>query len=161
VHWPAADSATDWPARGHLDAIGGVASASGAVVARLPRLWSVTGRAIARWADGEPAAAERVFGAGCIRDVAVVVDPASDVTLHAPFRDFSRALLAPCGGARSFAPIDSAALSQLAGVGPLAATRNFRGAADEASRFTPWLLALGALLLLAELGLRRSSRIAA
>jgi hypothetical protein len=161
VHWPAADSATDWPARGHLDAIGGVSSASGAVVARLPRLWSVTGRAIARWADGEPAAVERVFGSGCIRDVAVVVDPASDVTLRAPFRDFSRALLAPCGGTRSFAPIDSAALSQLAGAGPLAVARNFRGAADEASRFTPWLLALGALLLLAELGLRRSSRIAA
>jgi aerotolerance regulator-like protein len=161
VHWPAADSATDWPARTNLDAIGGVSSASGAIVARLPRLWSVTGRAIARWADGEPAAVERPFGAGCIRDVAVIVDPASDVTLRAPFRDFSRALLAPCGGARAFAPIDSATLSRLAGVGPLAAARNFRGATDEASRFTPWLLAVGALLLLLELAVRRSSRLAA
>jgi len=158
VHWPAADSATDWPARPNLDAIGGVTSATGAIVARLPRLWSVSGRAIARWADGEPAAVERTLGAGCIRDVAVVVDPASDVTLRAPFRGFSRALLAPCGGARAFAPADSATLRALAGVGPLAAARNFRGAADQTSRFTPWLLALGAALLLVELALRRSSR---
>jgi hypothetical protein len=161
VHWPAADSATDWPARAILDAIGGVSSASGAIVARLPRLWSVSGRAIARWADGEPAAAERPFGAGCIRDVAVVVDPASDVTLHAPFRDFSRALLSPCGSARAFSPLDSATLSQIAGGGPLAAARILRGGADDVSRFTPWLLAVGALLLLIELAVRRSSRMAA
>ena len=160
VHWPAADSATDWPARANLDATGGVSSASGAIVARLPRLWSVTGRAIARWADGEPAAVERALGAGCIRDVAVVIDPASDVALRGPFRDFSRALLAPCGGARAFGAADSTTLSTLAGVGPLAAARGFRGATDEASRFTPWLLALGALLLLVELAMRRSSRMA-
>lgn len=161
VHWPATDSAADWPKRAALDAIGGVASASGAIVARLPRLWSVAGRAIARWADGEPAAVERTLGAGCIRDVAVLVDPASDVTLRAPFRDFSRALIAPCGGARGLATVDSALLSKLAGAGPLAPARIFRGraAADESSRFAPWLLALGAVLLLVELAVRRSSRV--
>ena len=159
VHWPATDSAADWPKRATIDAIGGVASASGAIVARLPRLWSVTGRAIARWADGEPAAVERALGAGCIRDVAVLVDPASDVTLRAPFRDFSRALLAPCGGARAFAAVDSATLSMLAGTGRLASARALRGGADESSRFTPWLLALGAVLLLVELAVRRPSRV--
>jgi len=161
VHWPASDSAADWPKRTSIDAIGGVASASGAIVARLPRLWVVTGRAVARWADGEPAAVERSFGAGCIRDVAVIVDPASDVTLHAPFRDFSRALLAPCGGVQAFAPADSATLLALAGTGPLAPTRVFRGSADESSRFSPWLLVLGAALLLVELAVRRSSKVAA
>ena len=161
VHWPATDSAADWPKRATLDAIGGVASASGAIVARLPRLWSVTGRAIARWADGEPAAVERALDAGCIRDVAVLVDPASDVTLRAPFRAFSRALLAPCGGDRAYAPVDSTTLRRLAGSGPLAPARIFRGTADESSRFTPWLLALGALLLLVELAVRRPSRVTA
>ena len=160
VHWPAADSVADWPKRATIDAIGGVASASGALVARLPRLWAVTGRAIARWADGEPAAVERSFGAGCIRDVAVLVDPASDVMLRAPFRDFSRALLEPCGGARAFAPADSQTLSFIAGTGPLASAGAFRGAANESSRYTSWLLALGAALLLAELALRRASRVA-
>jgi len=160
VHWPAADSAAEWPKRAAVDAIGGVASASGAFVARLPRLWAVSGRAIARWADGEPAAVERGFASGCIRDVAVIVDPASDVTLHTPFQNFSRAFLQPCGGARVFAPADSATLSKLAGAGPLAAARSFKSAADESSRFTPWLLALGALLLLAELALRRPPKVA-
>jgi hypothetical protein len=159
VHWPSADSEADWPKRPSIDAIGGVASASGAIVARLPRLWTVTGRAVARWADGEPAAVERSFGAGCIRDVAVIVDPASDVTLHAPFADFSRALLAPCGGAQAFAPADSVTLSMLSGSGSLAPARVFRGSADESSRFTPWLLALGAALLLVELAVRRSARV--
>ena len=161
IHWPAADSVGDWPKRASIDAVGGVASPSGVLVARLPRLWSVTGRAIARWADGEPAAVERPFGAGCIRDVAVLVDPASDVTLHAPFRNFSRAFLEPCGGARAFTPADSATISSLGGTGPLAAARAFRGAPSESSRYTPWLLALGAALLLSELALRRSSRAAA
>ena len=161
VHWPAADSVADWPKRATIDAIGGVASPSGALVARLPRLWAVTGRTIGRWADGEPAAVERSFGSGCIRDVAVLIDPASDVTLHAPFRNFSRALIEPCGGARAFMPADSATLSNLGGNGPLAAAHAFRGAASESSPYTPWLLAFGAALLLAELALRRSSRAAA
>jgi len=161
VHWPASDSVADWPKRATIDAIGGVASGTGALVARLPRLWAVNGRAIARWADGEPAAVERAFGAGCVRDVAVLVDPASDVTLRAPFRDFARALLGPCGGTRAFGSADSVTLSRLAGTGPLAAARLFRVAASESSRFTPWLLLLGAGLLLAELGLRRTSKVAA
>jgi len=160
VHWPAADSVADWPKRATIDAIGGVASGSGALVARLPRLWAVTGRASARWADGEPAVVERPLGAGCIRDVAVLVDPASDVTLRAPFRDFAHALLEPCGGARAFAPADSQTLSSVSGTGPLAAASVFRGAANESSRYTPWLITLGAALLLAELALRRASRVA-
>lgn len=161
VHWPVADSVASWPRRASVDAIGGVASVTGALVARLPRLWVVTGRAIARWADGEPAAVERSLGAGCIRDVAIVVDPASDVTLREPFRDFSRALIGACGGTPDFAPADSAALARLAGNGPLAAASAFRTAADRSSRSTPWLLALGAALLLAELALRRAARVAA
>jgi hypothetical protein len=158
VHWPAADSATDWPKRAALDAIGGVASASGAFVARLPRLWAVNGRAVARWADGEPAATERALGSGCIRDVAVIVDPASDVTLHGPFRDFARALLEPCGAVHPFAPADSTTLAQLAGTGPLPASAMLRSSTGESSRLTPWLLVLGAALLLVELALRRPSR---
>ena len=42
--------------------------------------------------------------------------------------------------------------------GPLAPSRTFAIAADESSRWTPWLLALGALLLLAEHALRRPVR---
>ena len=106
IHWPSADENAHWPKRATIDAIGGVASTGGTLVARFPRLWFVEGHAIARWADGEPAAVERAIGHGCIRDVAIVFDPASDVTLRSSFRDFVRPLLDPCGGSRVAAALD-------------------------------------------------------
>lgn len=161
VHWPSGDDEAHWPKRASIDAIGAVASTGGVLVARFPRLWVIEGRAIAHWADGEPAAVERPLGRGCIRDVAIVFDPASDVTLRAPFREFVRPLLGPCGGARESSPLDSSAVAALAGAGTLASSGALRDRASETSRWTvPLLLAVAALLLL-ELALRRSGRSAA
>jgi hypothetical protein len=161
IHWPAADDEAHWPKRATLDAIGGVASSGGALIARFPRLWVVQGRAIAHWADGEIAAVERPLGGGCIRDVAIVFDPSSDVTLRAPFRQFVRPLLEPCGGARGSSPLDSVRVAAIAGAGALASSRALRDRAGESSRWTaPLLFAVAALLLL-ELALRRSARRAA
>jgi hypothetical protein len=156
LHWPAADTSATWPRHPTIDAIGGVASATGTLVGRFPRAWSLTGRAVARWADGEPAAVETPIGAGCVRDVAVLVDPASDVTLREPFRRFAAALLEPCGGARSARRIDDSSLARLAGAGPLAAAKDLRATEAGTSPATPWLLVLGALLLLVELAARRA-----
>jgi hypothetical protein len=156
IHWPSSDANALWPKRVPIDAIGAVASSGGVLVARFPRLWTISGRAIARWADGEPAAVERAIGTGCIRDVAIVFDPAGDATLRAAFRSFARPLLEPCGGDRTAAPLDSASVSSLAGSGPLAPAGLLRDRASESSRWTPWLLAAVALLLLLELAMRRS-----
>lgn len=156
VHWPVADSAAGWSPRATIDAIGGVTSATGTLVGRFPRAWSLRGRAIARWVDGEPAAIETDAGQGCVRDVALLVDPASDLTLRQPFRRFVAALLAPCGGAPSARRLDDSTLVRLAGAGPLASSAAFRGG-DESSSWTPWLLLIGALLLLAELAARRTA----
>lgn len=161
IHWPAADDDAHWPKRATIDAIGAVASTDGVLVARFPRLWVIEGRAIARWADGEPAAVERPLGNGCVRDVAVVFDPASDVTLRSSFREFARPLLAPCGGTRAAAPLDSAALADLARAGALASSDALRDRASETSRWTPWLLAAVAALLTLELALRRTEKAAA
>ena len=161
VHWPSADSSAHWPKRPTIDAIGAVTSATGTVVARFPRLWTLDGEAIARWADGEPAATERSLGNGCIRDVGIVFDPSSDVTLRAPFRAFAQALLAPCGGARAFVPIDGSAMTTLAGSGPLAAADALRDRDGESSRWTPWLLVAAAALLILELAMRRMRSAAA
>ena len=60
-------------------------------------------RALGGWRAGSGGARR---GRGCIRDVGVVIDDASDITLRASFGSFTRALLAPCGGARSTAPIE-------------------------------------------------------
>jgi hypothetical protein len=156
VHWPASAAFADWPARSTIDAVGGITSSTGTVVARFPRLWVLQGHAVARWSDGAEAAVERTTGAGCIRDVGILIDEASDITLHAPFRAFVSALLEPCGGVRVTTPASAATLAALAGSGPLAATAALEDRSATMSRWTPWLFALGALLLIVELALRRS-----
>jgi len=157
VHWPARDSDA-WKRRPAIDAIGGVTAGAATVVARFPRLWVLEGRTIARWSDGEPAAVERATGDGCIRDVGVLIDDASDLALRAPFRRFAAELVAPCGGTFAATPIDSATRASLAGTGALAPAIALHDRAVASSRWTPWLLALAALLLIAELALRRPER---
>jgi hypothetical protein len=156
VHWPAADSGMVGEPRGEIDAIGGVSSATGTMIGRFPRLWILDGTPVARWADGSVAAVERATGDGCIRDVGVLLDEASDITLRAPFRRFVAALLAPCGGVRDFTPVDSAKLAAFAGRGPLALTTAVRDHGRRSSRWSVWLLLLGAALLIVELAARRT-----
>jgi len=156
VHWPASETFADWPTRSTIDAVGGVASSTGTIVARFPRLWVLQGHAVARWSDGTEAAVEHTTGAGCIRHVGILIDEASDVSLQAPFRAFVSALLAPCGGSRVTTVAPAATLAGLAGSGPLASTAALQDKSAAMSRWTPWLFALGALLLIAELALRRT-----
>lgn len=160
LHWPGSDSAALWPKRATIDAVGGVASATGVVVARLPRLWSQTvaagGTVLARWVDGEAAASEHRVGTGCIRDVSVLVDPASDVTLRPSFARFVAPLVAACGGDRTSAH-SAAAMHLIAGTGPLATITALRGREALSSPATPWLIGLGVLLLGVELVARRPS----
>jgi hypothetical protein len=161
VHWPVSDSAADWQPRATIDAIGGVTSSSGTLIGRFPRAWTLNGRALARWVDGEPAAVEHSIGRGCIRDVGVVFDPASDITLRAPFRQFVARLLEPCGGIRRTERADSAVIGALAGGSELprfAPATALRDRTTESSSRTPWLLGLGALLLIIELVVRRMDR---
>lgn len=159
LHWPASDTTVDWPVRSVIDAVGAVTSSTGTMVGRFPRLWALSGERVARWADGEPAAVERTLGHGCIRDVGIMLDAASDITLREPFRRFVARLLEPCGGARRTTPVDAAALAGFGGGSgkPLAFAAVLRDRSDESSRWTPWLLGLGALLLLVEIALRRST----
>ena len=121
-------------------------------------MWTLTGSTVARWADGEPAAVEHRVGNGCIRDVGVLLDDASDVTLRTPFRAFARALVAPCGGVRDTRPPDDATLHALAGRGGLAPAEAFRAGIMTSSRWTPWLLLVSAMLLIAEWAVRKSER---
>jgi hypothetical protein len=156
VHWPASEAFADWPERTSIDAIGGVASSTGTLVARFPRLWVLQGHAVARWSDGSEAAVEHSVGSGCIRHVGILIDAASDLTLHAPFRSFVAALIAPCGGTRDLAPVAAATGDSIAGPAHLAATAALQDRSAATSRWTPWLFALGALFLIGELALRRS-----
>ena len=164
VHWPANDSGTAWPPRQTIDAIGGVTSSTGTLIGRFPRAWTLSGTPIARWSDGEPAATEHSAGSGCIRDVGIVFDPASDITLRASFRALVARLLEPCGGARRTARADSALATTIAGTARfthLATAAALRDRTSETSSWTPWLLALGAAMLLVEMAVRKLDRAAA
>jgi hypothetical protein len=156
--WPASAGVADWQPRPTIDAIGGVTSTSGTLIGRFPRAWTLRGSAVARWADGEPAAVEHATGRGCIRDVGIVLDPASDITLRAPFRQFIARLLEPCGGNRRTGPVDSAVMASIIGGPRLAPASGLRERTSESSPWTPWLLSLGAGLLLIELAVRRRDR---
>jgi hypothetical protein len=158
VVWPEAPSSVAWPTATAVDTIGGVASPTGTLVARFPRAWKLNGFAVARWSDGTPAAVETKFGAGCIRDVGILIDGASDLTLHAPFRSFVSALLDPCGGAADNGALTSAQMASLTGPAGLAPAASLRDPATASSNATPWLLAIGAVLLIVELAVRRGSR---
>jgi hypothetical protein len=156
LRWPATDSGVRWARRATIEAIGGVTSSGATLVARFPRAWVLSGQAVAHWSDGEPAAVEHATGEGCIRDVGVLIDDASDLTLRSSFRRFARPLLAPCGGARDFTVVDAGVRAFLAGAGPLAAALTLRDRETESSRWSPWLFALAALLLTGELAIRRA-----
>jgi hypothetical protein len=158
VLWPDGPSSATWPLATTTDTIGGVATESGTLVATFPRIWKLDGAAVARWSDGTPAAIEAKVGAGCIRDVGILIDGASDITLHAPFRSFVSALVQPCGGIVDSRALTSAQLTALAGPARLAPAALLRDPATQVSHATPWLLAIGALLLIAELAVRRGSR---
>jgi hypothetical protein len=158
LRWPATDSSAHWTRRATIDAIGGVTSSGATLVARFPRPWVLNGNAIAHWSDGEPAAVEHSIGEGCIRDVGILVDDASDLTLRPSFRQFVKPLVAPCGGAADFAEMGPSAQALLAGSGPLASAIALRDRAVESSRWSPWLFALAALLLITEQALRRPGR---
>jgi hypothetical protein len=158
LHWPGTDSGATWAPRVPIDALGGVTSSSGTVVGRFPRAWQLAGTPVARWSDGEVAAVEHPLGAGCIRDVGILLDPASDLTLRAPFRRFLAGLLAPCGGGRAMGPSGEGDHRVLTRGGSLAPAAAMRDRSSESSRWTPWLLALAAALLLVELAARRTVR---
>jgi hypothetical protein len=164
VHWPVDDSSAKWQPRPTIDAIGGVTSSTGTLIGRFPRVWTLSGTTLARWSDGEPAATEHAVGAGCIRDVSIVFDPAGDITLRASFRSFVARLLEPCGGARRSVRPDSATVAGMAGTPrftQLATAAAVRDRTTETSPWTPWLLALGAALLVVEMAVRKVDRAAA
>ncbi len=112
--WAAAGGAlVVWPTNGGgltrravADSQGGIATGRDVVVAQFAREFQPgPGTALVRWADGEPAATERMLGSGCVRDVAIPVDDAGDVALRESFRGIARSLLSPCGDVVNFEPV--------------------------------------------------------
>jgi aerotolerance regulator-like protein len=159
VHWPRTslvDTNAGWRRRARVDIVGGVEAGSAVVVAPLVRRWQLDGRIVARWVDGEAAAVEHSVGEGCIRDVGIGIDPASDAPLRPEFSRLASALLAPCGGRRSWRAAPDSVLTRLAGVGALAPAQSFGHGAAARSPWTLWLVVAAFSLLLLEWAVRRS-----
>ena len=132
-------------------------SANGEViVASLGRsALSFRGRAVAHWADGEPAAVEQSLGNGCLREVGVALPAGGDLPLHPPFQRIVRALLAPCGVRAVQRSADSATVAQLTGAASAsAAAQDLRDDTGAWSSLSRWLLALALVLAIAELLMR-------
>lgn len=157
VLWPASAS----PAVGSLegrtatDTIGAVSAAGYTVVGSFVRATRPRdGRVIARWMDGEPAATERPFGEGCIRDIAIPVDPIGDMALRDSFRALARTFIEPCGGAREFDAVPDSVLLRERHASPDVA--GFVATPD--SRLPLWLGVAALAFLVAEQLLRRRGR---
>lgn len=156
VQWPVSPRAGATGARTHVDSVGAVTVGEVVVVAPFVRTGTaLTGRVVARWADGEVAAAERPLGAGCVRDVAIPLPGAGDLVLRESVQRLVTALATPCGGARMLDALPTTSVEQLRGTGRLAASRDVPIASDGVNRLTAGLLIAAGLLLLAEPALRR------
>lgn len=113
-------------------------------------------RVVARWVDGAPAAIERPFEAGCIRQVAVGVPTNGDLVLQPRFARLVAALTEPCGGRVASAPASRARLASLAGIGRgRAAGRAFPSPEAVRVPLAPWLFAAAFALAAGEMVLRR------
>jgi hypothetical protein len=108
------------------------------------------------------AAVERVRGASCVREVAIVVAEGSDLLLSPAADGLLRALRAPCGGIGVPAPREPSGSSGAAAQSPSAAASAFRDSGIGSRTTRPvWLatalLALAFVALLVEHVLRRES----
>lgn len=119
VHWPPPAAAE--PRDSSQEIIGAVIAGDVVVVAPLMRTTILAAgagggaRVVARWVDGEPAAIDKPWGAGCIRTVAVGVPERGDLVLEPRFARFVAALVGPCGGRPALRPVEPARLVAPAG----------------------------------------------
>ena len=161
VRWPV-NAPDDWPRRDRPDTVGAVAAGDAVLVASFARdaMPPAAGRVVARWVDGVVAATERDNGEGCLRDVAIQFPAKGDLALGESARRLVRAISAPCGGIRALVPLPESTLALLRGAGDQPAARILgrpEGEGEgEGRTATFWLLLAAALLLVAELLLRRA-----
>ena len=163
VTWPGDGRPLFALPRAAVDQSGGILSGDARVIAAFDRWWLFpadslrSGRVVARWADGEPAAVEKSIGQGCIRSVAIPVSAVGDLVIRPEFIALVREIIAPCGEPRSTRPLASTIIASLSGRGQLAPSDGFATRQDLASPLVPWLFGIALAAALAELLVRRNS----
>ena len=157
VAWPSDGILPGWSPRGSVDTVGAVIAGDVVLVATFERrlVAAREARVAARWVDGEPAAVERHFGAGCVREVAVPLDAAGDLALRVETQRLLAALATPCGGERRLMLVADSVRAGLAGDGPLAVAADVAPAPAQSTPLVPWLLGAALLVAIAEPVVRR------
>jgi hypothetical protein len=168
VRWPASDAPPGWTPHTPADTVGAIVSDGIALVGAFERRWRLEApagaervgvRVAARWVDGEPAAVEHRVAMGCIRDVAFPVPAQGDLVLRPSFARMLRTLARPCDASVGGAALTPSALAALAGAGRLAASAAIPRPDVVATPLVPWLLAAALFAALAELVVRRRTRV--
>jgi hypothetical protein len=148
-----------WPQREGTGSIDGVHATNATAIGHfIGSTVPDSGRVIARWADGRPAANEVPSGSGCVRTIAFDVPDVGDFAVTLPFQRVIADLLAPCGGKQADGMV---ADSVVAGLVAPPATRRAAALPDESrgpNRVAAALMTLAILLAIAELALRRGRR---
>ena len=152
IHWPALSS-TSAVATTADTAIGVVAGDAVVVAPFVRSAQPDSGAVVARWADGRPAATERVVGNGCIRHVVIATPARGDLTLRPEFGRLLAELSAPCIASAISGPAADAVVERLRGKGAPATA--FASSVEGRRPLAPWFLAFALLLSLVEPFVRR------
>jgi hypothetical protein len=113
-----------------------------------------SGRVIARWVNGAPAAREVVQGGGCVRTIGFDVPDVGDFVLTPSFQRLAAELLAPCGWMRHSGVAPDSMLAALSA--PVSGAQSaIQGADDSRNRIAAILMVLAVLLGVVELMARR------
>ncbi|HKC81770.1 MAG TPA: hypothetical protein VKB91_11295, partial [Gemmatimonadaceae bacterium] len=97
-------------------------------------------------------------GPGCVRSIAIPVNPVGDLVIRKEFVRLVAWLSRPCAQITSLIPADPAVVAKLEGRGGLAPRQAFQPVTDARSELAPWLFALAIAAAIAELFVRRRER---
>jgi hypothetical protein len=127
-----------------------------AIAAWIPVPLADSGRVIARWVNGAPAAREVVQRGGCVRNVGFDVPDVGDFVLTPSFQRLAAELLAPCGGRGESELVPDSIIASLSTAPPYpSAPVLLRD--DSRNRVAALVMLLAALLGMVELLVRRRS----
>jgi hypothetical protein len=168
VREPATADDSTWASNGHVlvewpqvasDAtgrVGGVHAGDATAIGHIvPVVLGDTGRAVAWWLDGSPAAREKALGAGCIRTVGFDAVNAGDFVLSPSFQHLASELLGPCGGAEDFVAAPDSLIDGLRRAPRVPAASSASNQPWSPNRLAALLLVAAILLSIAEMAVRR------
>jgi hypothetical protein len=147
-----------WPRLQGVERVDGVHAGDFTAIGHFigPSSATDSGRVVARWANGTPAAWELTVGTGCLRSVGFDVPDTGDAVITPAFQRLLSILMGPCGGSSIGGVAQDSAVAALAAPSP--GSSRVPAPLDESqgpNRLAALLMALATLLAIVELVIRR------